>query len=225
MNGTLPPLIILAAGESRRMGEPKGLVKVGGRPWLEVQLRRFAAAGGRKAVVVLGYHREEYLEKMPDWGAWMRDAGCGMLDWEGELPWMALAMNSEPENGPFSSLITGWNRLREMLPGTPAFVLPVDVPCPSGEVLQALQTALQPGVEVCVPVYQGRGGHPILAAASFFEKLRTLPFSDPQARLDSQIKKLVPENLRKIPVQEKIILLNMNHKKDFEDAQDLMGIE
>ena len=148
-------------------------------------------------------------------GCRIQDAGCWMLDGEFWMPRVTVAVNSEPEKGPFSSLMTGWRRLKEVAPGFPAFVLPVDVPCPSERVLRSLQTALKPGVKVCVPVYRERGGHPVLTAASFLESLRFISYDDPEARLDRQIKRLPAESLRKVPVREKIVLLNMNRKKDF----------
>ncbi len=209
MTGILPPLILLTAGESLRMGEPKGLVRVGERPWIEIQMRRFAAAGGSHAVVVLGYHREEYMKALP----WL--SGEGDREMAEGIPKSSIVVNPETKWGPFSSLMAGWNFLRSEKPDSPAFVLPVDVPCPTKEVLRSLQIALLPGIEASVPVYEERGGHPILASASLLEKLRFLSFKDPEARLDRQIKKLSPESLRKVPVREKIVLLNMNRKEDF----------
>ena len=201
------PLIMLAAGKSSRMGEPKGLVRVGkrSRPWIEIQLRRFLAAGGADAIVVLGYDRDRYLEELP----WLVREGTE------ELPVIDLVVNPKPERGPFSSLMEGWRFLRKKWPGSPVFILPVDVPCPSGQVFQALSNAIEPGIEACVPFCQNRGGHPVLAAASFMEKLDSLPITDPNSRLDWQIRSLPPESLGKVPVEEKLVLLNMNRKKDF----------
>ncbi|MBI4126298.1 MAG: NTP transferase domain-containing protein, partial [Deltaproteobacteria bacterium] len=56
------PLIILAAGASTRMGMPKGLIEVEGKPWIIKQLDDFAAVGGKDVVVVLGYDAEKYVE-------------------------------------------------------------------------------------------------------------------------------------------------------------------
>ena len=205
------PLIMLAAGKSSRMGEPKGLVSVGkrSRPWIEIQLRRFAQAGGSRAVVVLGYNREKYAEKLPWlWGDRIQAVETG-------LPGIYPVVNPKPERGPFSSLMEGWHLLRKKRPGSPAYILPVDVPCPLGNVFQALSNALEPGIEVCVPFCQNRGGHPVLATSSFMEKLDSLPITDPNSRLDWQIKNLAPESICNVPVEEKLVLLNMNRKEDF----------
>ncbi|MGA7988186.1 MAG: nucleotidyltransferase family protein [Candidatus Dormiibacterota bacterium] len=51
--------VILAAGASRRMGEPKQLLPVGGTPLLEVAVSAACAAQLDDVVVVLGAHAEE----------------------------------------------------------------------------------------------------------------------------------------------------------------------
>ncbi len=114
-------VVVLAAGRSSRMGEPKGLVTFRGRPWLLTQLDAIASVGGR-AVIVLGADRERYLQALPD------------------LPQRArLAFNDDPDRGPFSSLQCG---LAAATPDAAVFVLPVDVPAASGGVWGALREAL-----------------------------------------------------------------------------------
>jgi molybdenum cofactor cytidylyltransferase len=51
--------VILAAGASRRMGEPKQLLRVGGRPLLEGAVMAACDAHLDDVVVVLGAHAEE----------------------------------------------------------------------------------------------------------------------------------------------------------------------
>ncbi len=53
------PLVILAAGEGRRMGEVKPLVKLLGLSLLERTILSFNEAGIRKFYVVVGYRKEE----------------------------------------------------------------------------------------------------------------------------------------------------------------------
>ena len=59
------PLILLAGGRSSRMGTPKGLLDYQGHPWLVEQLRRFKAASGKRAIIVLGFHQAPYFEQIP----------------------------------------------------------------------------------------------------------------------------------------------------------------
>jgi CTP:molybdopterin cytidylyltransferase MocA len=51
--------VILAAGASRRMGEPKQLLQLGGRPLLEIAVSAACDALLDDVVVVLGAHAEE----------------------------------------------------------------------------------------------------------------------------------------------------------------------
>jgi molybdopterin-guanine dinucleotide biosynthesis protein A len=118
----LPEVVVLAAGRSSRMGEPKGLWAIGGKPWLEHQLDAIDALGAG-AVLVLGFDRQRYLEALPE----LEDRA-------------SVVVNRAPERGPFSSLQCG---LR--VSGSPAFVLPVDVPVPVPAVWQALYEAWQRG--------------------------------------------------------------------------------
>ena len=58
-------VVLLAAGRSSRMGQPKGLVVVEGRPWIAHQLEALASARGAAAgrvILVLGHDRERYFE-------------------------------------------------------------------------------------------------------------------------------------------------------------------
>ena len=50
--------LILAAGESRRMGRDKALLTFSGRTFLETILHKLGAAGIENVTVVLGHHAE-----------------------------------------------------------------------------------------------------------------------------------------------------------------------
>ena len=103
MSGRPPAdVVVLAAGRSSRMGVPKGLFPFEGRPWLLTQL---SALASRRVVLVLGHDAPRYDEAIPDLAA--------RVD---------VAVNPDPDRGPFSSLQTGLARLPP--DGRPAFVLP-----------------------------------------------------------------------------------------------------
>ncbi len=177
------------------MGEPKGLVRVEGRPWLEHQL---AAVSPRRVVVVLGEHREQYEAAMPDLA---RRA--------------TLVTNPAPERGPFSSLQVG---LAAVPPDEAVFVLPVDVPAASAPVWAALEAGLGAGAgaEAAQPVFEGRGGHPVLLGPGFAALLRALP---PTARLDEQLRKLASlaglARVARVPVSDGRVRLNLNAPEDW----------
>jgi molybdenum cofactor cytidylyltransferase len=51
--------IVLAAGSSSRLGQPKQLVKLGGRPVLHTVVSNAVAVAGQSVTVVLGAHAQE----------------------------------------------------------------------------------------------------------------------------------------------------------------------
>jgi molybdenum cofactor cytidylyltransferase len=59
-----PHVIILAGGASTRLGQPKQLVKLGGRPALHIVISNAVAVAGSDVTVVLGAHAREWEEGM-----------------------------------------------------------------------------------------------------------------------------------------------------------------
>ncbi|HEX3345611.1 MAG TPA: NTP transferase domain-containing protein [Polyangiaceae bacterium] len=190
-----PPadVVLLAAGRSSRMGQPKGLFPHRGRPWLESQL---AAVEGRRAVVVLGLDRALYLAALP-----------GLAS----RPGVVVAVNPDPDRGPFSSLQVGLAAL-----GAPAvapvFVLPVDVPAASAPTWRALEDALGPTLDAAIPTHEGRGGHPVLLAPPFVAQLGRRDPASPDSRLDALLR-LAKAIL--VPVGDPRVRLNLNAPEDW----------
>jgi molybdenum cofactor cytidylyltransferase len=184
-------VVVLAAGRSSRMGEPKGLVVVDGRPWIAHQLDALA---DRRVILVLGHDRERYFEAV---------LGLGRS--------VDLVTNPDPGRGPFSSLQVG---LSVVDAGESTFVLPVDVPVPSPPVWSALEAALD-AAEAAVPVQDGRGGHPVLLGPAFVATL--LSRSDPAgSRLDDELRRLADAGLvARVPVDDPRVRLNLNAPGDW----------
>ncbi len=198
----LPDVVVLAAGRSSRMGEPKGLVRVAGRPWLEVQLEALARAGLARVVVVLGFDRDAYARALPDLARRV-----------------TVELNPDPDRGPFSSLQHG---LGAVAGG--AFVLPVDVPAASPPVWSALAHGLsgggasrgrgpeatpRPAYEAAVPTLEGRGGHPVLLAPPLVRRLLAAPAT---SRLDHE---LAASRVIHVAVSDPRIRLNLNRPEDW----------
>jgi molybdenum cofactor cytidylyltransferase len=55
-NAITPHVLVLAAGASSRLGQPKQLVKLGGRSALQIVVSQAAAVSGTAVTVVLGAH-------------------------------------------------------------------------------------------------------------------------------------------------------------------------
>jgi CTP:molybdopterin cytidylyltransferase MocA len=186
-------VVLLAGGRSARMGEPKGLVVVKGRPWVEHQIEAIGRTGGRRVLLVLGHDQPAYEQALPQ------------LDRLAEV-----VTNPDPDRGPFSSLQCG---MAQVAPGTAVFVLPIDVPAPSPDVWKALLEALRAGGEAAVPVHDGRGGHPVLLAAPLVRRLLGRP---PEGRLDAELAELsTAGGVVRVPVDDPLVRLNLNAPEDW----------
>ena len=207
------PLILLAGGRSSRMGTPKGLVDYQGQPWLLEQLSRFEAASGKEAVIVLGYHQEQYFERI----LWLRGAREGASVQSGLA--VSVVVNKTPEFGQFSSLQCAIPSLLEKN-GSGAFVLPVDVPGPHEEVYGRLCAAFNDRLDVIIPQYRSEGGHPVLLSRRFLGQLLSLPVANIEARLDIQIRALSPDRVARVRVSDPQVCLNINTLEEFRAFAD-----
>jgi molybdenum cofactor cytidylyltransferase len=197
------PVILLAGGQSSRMGEPKGLVSVRGKSWLELQLEALAAAGVKSAVVVLGHGADAYRAKLP----WLRDAGVV----RGGVA-LSVVANPKPELGQFSSLQIG---VRQVLAVPAAFVLPIDVPAAEPFVWSSLVSALTGAVRVCIPELGERGGHPVLLSQSFIQELAVALPDTPESRLDAWIHREPLSRVARVAVTDRRVTMNMNEPADW----------
>ena len=202
------PLILLAGGKSSRMGTPKGLLEYRGNLWLIEQFKRFKAASGGRAIVILGFHHEHYFEKIP----WLRTAGNQPVHQLGLN--ISVVINPNPEYGQFSSLKCAIAFLQnEDFPGV--FVHPVDVPSPKKEVYEKLSRAFNRSVSAAIPRHRYKGGHPVLLSHAFLDRLAEISPSSAEVRLDLQIQALPRDQVAFVPVDDESVCLNMNFLDEF----------
>jgi len=153
--------IVLAAGRSRRMGEPKAFLRAGERTFLEHAVRVLEEGGCGLVVVVTGPMNDETARQIAEDAAAL-DAG--------------IAVNPDPDSEQADSLRTALFALPPE--ATAAVVAPVDVPGVSGALVRAVIEAWRgTGAPVAVPGRKGRHGHPVLFDRRVFGELmrRDLP--------------------------------------------------
>lgn len=199
-----PSLVLLAAGRSSRMGEPKGLVAHGGRPWILSQLDAVAASGAvAGVVVVLGRDADRYDREAPELRARAR-----------------VVRNPDPDRGPFSSLQCGLAAIDDEAADAGVFVLPVDVPAAAPAVWIALAAALRSDerrgrsdLHAVVPLHEGRGGHPVFLSGAFARALRAAPA---ESRLDVELASALRERkVVRVEVGDFRVRLNLNAPEDW----------
>ncbi|HEV3051211.1 MAG TPA: nucleotidyltransferase family protein [Longimicrobium sp.] len=147
--------IVLAAGRSRRMGEPKALLRVGDDTFLRHAVQALRDGGCAYVVVVTGRLDDETARHIAEDAAEL-DAG--------------IAVNPAVESQQVDSLRIG---LAALPPDAEAAVVaPVDVPDVSGALVRAVVDAYRrTGAPVALPAREGRHGHPVLFARRVFGEL------------------------------------------------------
>ncbi len=147
--------LVLAAGESSRMGTDKALLKFRSRTFLETVVEKLRDGGIERIVVVLGHHAQEIRAAV-------------------ELAAAEIVVNTEYRRGQTSSLQAGLKSLAASNPEAVVLAL-VDHPAFSPETVRQLDAAFRASsAAVAIPTYQGRRGHPIVIGQALFEELKAL---------------------------------------------------
>jgi molybdenum cofactor cytidylyltransferase len=146
--------IVLAAGESRRMGECKQLLPWHGKTVLEHLLNTLLSSSLNEVILVLGHEAERILEKISTRG-------------------IQVVFNPDYREGMSTSLRRG---LTAMNQDAEAFLIVLaDQPALTPEIIRQLIDAFrraQPGKNIVAPSFQGRRGHPVLFGRKYLEELR-----------------------------------------------------
>lgn len=143
--------ILLAAGFSTRMGQPKALLDWGGEPLISYHAHQLREAGCDEVIVVLG-HRGDEIQRA------MRGLDCRVM------------LNARFQMGRASSLRLGAKAVSR--DADAILITSVDQPRPA-DFLRSLVAALQPGRAGVRPVYNGHHGHPIVLTGTLREELMT----------------------------------------------------
>jgi molybdenum cofactor cytidylyltransferase len=155
--------LILAAGESRRMGFPKALLRYRDETFLDTLIGLFAARC-QPVIVVLGAHSDRIRERTLRPATFAINADyqrgqtssmqCGLRAVPGDADSVLFTLVDHPAVAPAT--------LDALLPQTPSLTGRPLGPAPIGEKRpQAGVDRLKPVPLLRVPRHQGRRGHPI----------------------------------------------------------------
>ena len=145
--------LVLAAGRSTRMGPVnKLLAPLGGRAMVRAVVDELAGSSVRPVVVVTGHEAERVEEAL---------AGAGVC----------LVHNPEYRQGLSGSIRAGLAALPESAEA--AVICLGDMPLVTSAHVDRLVAAFDPaeGREICVPVFEGKRGNPVLFARRFFDEI------------------------------------------------------
>jgi molybdenum cofactor cytidylyltransferase len=184
--------ILLAAGESRRMGSPKALLRYRGKMFIERICEAFLASGVDELIVVLGARAVELQRAIP------------------AHPALRTVINPHYFQGQLSSLMTGLGAVSAE--SEAAIVNLVDHPLITVETFQALIASFRANpLSILIASYNGKRGHPVLFSSQVYGELLAAP-------LDQGAKIVVrkdPSRVREIPLDDPGILADIDTPEDY----------
>ena len=152
--------IVLSAGESSRMGNPKALLPIGGVSFIEEIVRALKGTKIDRIIVVLGHHAEEIRKRIA------------------HLP-VTFVVNRDYAKGQLSSLIVAIRSLAaekttEKIDGV--LVHLVDHPFISPALVDhMIDRFYETKKLIVIPRYGGRRGHPVIFSSRLFPELLSAP--------------------------------------------------
>lgn len=147
--------LVLAAGESARMGRPKPLLEIGGETFLERVLRTLAQLEGLDHTFVVLGHQATAVRRA--------------VDFHGAHP----ITHRGYRQGMLSSIKAGMRAVIRTCPDVEALLLALsDQPLVQAETFATLLNSFQPDKDdVVIASYGGEHGHPIVLARPFLDLL------------------------------------------------------
>ena len=192
--------VLLAAGESSRMGRLKALLPWQGRTLLEHQTAALLEGGAARVIVVLG-HRADELRPL--------------LEGKEGVAW---TLNPDYLQGKTTSIKAGLSALDsdavdELL------LLNVDQPRSAADIAAVLSAHRSGDYAVTVPEYRGKGGHPIVLSAALLPELREI---DEESQGIKAVVRRRPDSVQRIPLDNPEILLDLNTPEQYRAAVEAM---
>ncbi len=183
--------LVLAAGESQRMGKPKPLLRFGNATFLEQIVSVLRLSDADRIAVVLGAQAESIQASV-------------------DLSGVEVVVNRDYQKGQLSSLLAG---LQSVPPRTEAILLClVDNPFLTTDVVNRVIQAFRTGQNsIVIPTWRNRRGHPALFARAVFEELRNAP-ADEGARA---VVNADPRRILEVDVRDPAILIGIDTPDDY----------
>jgi molybdenum cofactor cytidylyltransferase len=187
--------ILLAAGESSRMGRPKGLLPWRGTTLVEYQMNSLLQGGCDRVIVVTGKYDEEMAPLLKD------------------RPSITRVYNPKYLEGKTTSIKAGvW----ELPDGIHSVVLlAVDQPRPAWVIEKVLRKHTDFGADITSPGYDGHGGHPLIFDAGLRTDLAAITEEGEGVRA---IFKKPDIDHHRIEFDSAVVRLDINTPEAYEDA-------
>jgi len=184
--------IILAAGESKRMGEPKQLMPFGQSTILEKAIiNNLLSSAVNEIIVVLGYRAEEVLKTIAT------------------KP-VKIAINPDYKQGMSTSIIAGLSLIARQ---AQAVMLALgDQPLVDSQTINRLiEEFYNHDKGIVVPTYHGKRGHPVIFAIKYKQKLLELK-GDIGGR---EVIKDHPDDILEVAVDSESVITDIDTINDY----------
>ena len=186
--------IVLAAGESRRMGTPKQLLPFGGKTVLQAVVDRLLHSRADGILVVLGCRADEISASLAD------------------RP-VRFALNPAYAQGMLSSVQAGVAALPA--DATAALICLGDQPLVDPAVVDRLIEAhRETGAGIVIPTFDGKRGHPALISLRYRDEILRLS-GDPGLKA---VMRGHPEDTVEVAVSRPEILADIDTPEDYQKA-------
>ena len=183
--------IILAAGESRRMTQPKLLLPFGEQTIIETVLDNSVSSKANYTLLIIGGFREQIAQKTKRFPA-------------------ITVYNPDYKRGMLSSVQLGFRSLPE---GTQAAVVVLgDQPSISHQVIDTIIDAYTRTTKgIVLPTYNKERGHPILIDMMYSRKIAAL---SPKRGLRELVYSH-PDDVHEVPVTASSVLRDIDNMQDY----------
>lgn len=194
--------IILAAGESRRMGFPKQLLEICGERIIRIIVKKTLSIGFGDVVVVLGHMASDVARYISD------------------LRGIKIVINARYREGMSASLVEG---VKSLVRGLDAFeVILGDQPLVSTDTMRRIiDVYYEKGSEplMVIPTYMGSRGNPVLISSRLIPDIMMLR-GDVGARA---LMERYRDRISYVEVPDPGVILDIDTKEDLEKAVKLVG--
>jgi len=188
--------IVLAAGGSSRMGQPKQLLPFRGQPMVRWAVDAVCSAGLAQVVVVVGAHAQAVVGAL---------AG---------LP-VELVLNPAWPEGMSTSLRAGLNAVRSEIQAV--LIVLADQPTLTPDLVGALLARYwTSGAPIVAPFYGGRHGNPVLFDRALFPELAAVE-GDRGGRL---LLSKYHEQVAQVEVEDAALLVDVDTYRDYERIKE-----
>ncbi len=185
--------LILAAGNSSRMGKPKlSLLCKNDATFIENITKQYQEFGCSKIIIVVNNEGFDFIDK-------------------GEItlpPNIEIIINTKPEKGRSRSIKKGL----QYVSSNYCFIQNIDNPVANYEVLNKLSKNIS-DYQLAKPITMGKGGHPILLSKTVIENIKK---NDNE--IDINFKEFLKSfKIKEVEVNDRTILYNINTSQEYHE--------